>query len=479
MLARSILLSGLALSCFGTDLDRRIDAIVDASATRAATYGFVGVHVVQLSSGKALYHRNDDRLFLPASNMKILTSALALTRLGADYRFTTKVMLEPSGDLAIIGSGDPSISGRAFPYDKDGGSPHSLAAIEDFADQIVKNGITKISGDVIGDDRLYPWAPYAPSWTLDDEVREFGAPVSALSINENTLMLLIQPGARVGDAAKISLAPPLEYFGIDNRITTVGAQVVPAIRISRPHGIRQIELWGSVPAGHATIGETIAIDDPALYAASALYEALTRRGVAIRGGPAARHRAAFEDTEAPTGTVVAYRTSPPLGQLLQVMDKISQNLFAELMLREAGRVERHSGTRESGIEELNALLADTGATKDDARLEDGSGLARNVMVAPRLLTRVLVYMHSIPKYRDDWVALLPVGGEDGTLKRRFANTPGIRAKTGSLARAISLAGYAESKTYGRVAFSIMVNDFAASQTDVRAWVDKIAMTLLE
>jgi D-alanyl-D-alanine carboxypeptidase/D-alanyl-D-alanine-endopeptidase (penicillin-binding protein 4) len=162
-----------------------------------------------------------------------------------------------------------------------------------------------------------------------------------------------------------------------------------------------------------------------------------------------------------------------------VMDKISQNLFAELMLREVGRVTRHSGTRESGIEELAAMLGETGATKDDARLEDGSGLARNVMIAPRLLTRVLVYMHSIPKYREAWLALLPVGGEDGTLKRRFADKPGIRAKTGSLARAISLAGYAESKTYGTVAFSILVNDFAASQSEVRAWVDKIAMSLLE
>ncbi len=472
-----MLIGVFELSCSGTDLEHRIDALVDA--TGAAGKGFAGISVIQISTGKPLYHRNEDRLFLPASNMKILTSALAMTRLGADYRFTTRVMLEPSGDVAIIGSGDPSISGRVFPYDRDLGAPLSLAPIEDLADQIVKSGVKRIAGDIVGDDRLYPWAPYAPSWTLDDEVREFGAPVSALSLNENTLMLLIHPGAHSGDPATISLSPALEYFAIDNRLITVASNASPSVRISRPHGRRQIELWGSVPAGHATIGETIAIDDPALYAATALYDALTRRGISITGGPVARHRAVFEDDSPAAGTMVASRTSPPIGTLLQVMDKISQNLFAELMLREVGRVSRHSGTRESGIEELAAMLGETGAGKDDARLEDGSGLARNVMVAPRLLTRVLVYMHSIPKYRDAWVALLPVGGEDGTLKRRFADKPGIRAKTGSLARAISLAGYAESKTYGTLAFSILVNDFAASQSDVRAWVDKIAMTLLE
>jgi D-alanyl-D-alanine carboxypeptidase/D-alanyl-D-alanine-endopeptidase (penicillin-binding protein 4) len=500
-----------ALVCSATDLEHRIDALAESSAP--AGRGFTGIHVVELSTGKTLYHRNEDRLFLPASNMKLFTSALALLRLGPDHRFTTKLMLEPSGDLALIGSGDPSMSGRVFPYDKDSAAGPGLRAIEDLADQAVKNGILRIDGDVIGDDRLFPWAPYAPSWTQDDALREFGAPASALTLNENTISLLIKPGARSADAVELLLDPALEYYTIDARLITVGPKSEPRIRVSRPSGSRQIELWGSVPAGHEAFRETIAIDDPALYAACALYDALTRRGIAIRGNPVARHRAAFEDEEPAIGTVMGARVSPPMLHLLQVMDKVSQNLFAELMLREVGRVTRRTGTREAGLEEMDALMTEIGATKDESRLEDGSGLSRNTLATPRSFTRLLAYLYG-SKYRDDWLSLLPIGGEDGTLRRRFtnargtrangagigasvggvtanaggikanaggikANAGGILAKTGSLSRALALSGYAESKTHGWLAFSILVNDFSAPQGEVRAWIDKIAMTLLD
>jgi D-alanyl-D-alanine carboxypeptidase/D-alanyl-D-alanine-endopeptidase (penicillin-binding protein 4) len=364
-----------------------------------------------------------------------------------------------------------------------------LRAIEDLADQAVKAGLTRVDGDVVGDDRLYPFAPYPPNWTQDDALREFGAPVSALTLNENTFTLLIRPGAHAGDIAELGLDPAIEYYAIDNRLVTVGTKSEPAIRISRIPGSRQIEVWGSIPAGRETIRETVTVDDPALYAACALYDALTKRGVAISGRPVARHRAVFEDQEQASGRELASRTSPPLLQLLQVMDKVSQNLFAELMLRETGRVTRHRGTREAGVEELSALVAEIGGGKDDARLDDGSGLSRNALVTPRLFTRLLAHMNG-SKYRDEWLSLLPIGGEDGTLRRRFADSKaakgtvsvdpsGIRAKTGSLARALALSGYAESKTQGRLAFSILVNDFAAPQSEVRAWIDKIAMALLE
>lgn len=471
--------------------------------------------MIQLSTGKTLYHRNEDQLFLPASNMKLFTSALALLRLGPDYRFTTQLRLEApgdfarGGDLVLAGAGDPSMSGRVFPYDKGSGLGPGLRAIEELVDQAVKAGLTRVDGDVVGDDRLYPWAPYAPNWTQDDALREFGAPVSALTLNENTITLLIRPGAHAGDIAELELDPAIEYYAIDNRLVTVrgragnpragnqsraaNQEMEPRLRISRLPGSRQIEIWGSIPAGSETIRETLTIDDPALYAAYALYDALTRRGIAITGRPVARHRAVFEDQEQVSGTNLASRTSPPLLQLLQTMDKVSQNLFAELILRETGRFMRHAGTREAGLEELNALIAEMGGGKDDARFDDGSGLSRNALVTPRLFTRLLAHMNG-SKYRDEWLSLLPIGGEDGTLRRRFidskgdskaakgsvpADPTGIRAKTGSLARALTLSGYAESKTQGQLAFSILVNDFAAPQSEVRAWIDKIAMALLE
>ncbi len=151
------------------------------------------------------------------------------------------------------------------------------------------------------------------------------------------------------------------------------------------------------------------------------------------------------------------------------------------MLREVGLTARHQGTREAGLEELEALLAELGAAKSESRLEDGSGLSRNAMVTPKLMTRLLAFMYG-SRFRDDWISLLPAGGEDGTLQHRLcciADGKGIRAKTGSLARALALSGYADSKSRGRLAFSIIANDFSASPAEVRAWIDKIAIALLE
>lgn len=466
------------LAALGADLEHQLDALIEAGVPG---HGIAGISVVDLASGKPVYRRNDDKLLQPASNMKLFTSALALLRLGPDYRFTTQILREPSGDLVLEGGGDPSLSGREFPYRKDAPSHPPLQAIEDLAEQAIANGVHRIDGDVIGDDRLYPWAPYPPNWTQDDALRDYGAPVSALTLNDNIMGLTIRAGANAGDLAQLTLEPALEYFAIDNRIVTVERGGAPKIRMSRAAGSRQLLLWGSIPAGSGILHESVAIDDPALYAACALYDALTRRGVAISGKPVARHRMATDDYVPPSGTVVATRTSPPLTQLLQVMDKVSQNLYAELMLREAGRFMRHTGTREAGAEEMAALLSEIGAPPSESRIDDGSGLSRNAMVTPRELTRLLAYVYGT-RYRDAWISLLPVGGEDGTLAHRLccvSEGRGIRAKTGSLSRALALSGYADSETHGRLAFSILVNDFSAPPSEIRAWIDKIATALLQ
>jgi D-alanyl-D-alanine carboxypeptidase/D-alanyl-D-alanine-endopeptidase (penicillin-binding protein 4) len=476
---RAVLVFLAIFSAPAADLERRLDALVESSAMGARASA--GIHVLDLTTGKVLYHHNEQRLFLPASNMKLFTTALALLRLGPDYRFVTRLVREPSGDLVLVGSGDPSLSGRVFPYRKDTVAGPPLQAIEELADQAVANGVQRVDGDIIGDDRLYPWAPYPPSWTQDDALREYGAPVSALTVADNTFTLSIHAGVRPGDRTSLTLEPALEYYAIDNRIATVAAGGGPKLRISRLPGSRQLLLWGSIPAGHATIRETVPVDDPALYAATALYDALTRRGVQVSGHAAARHRTVADDDVPASEIMVASRTSPPLSDLLQVVNKVSENLHAELILREVGRVTRHTGTREAGLEELSALLSETGARASESRADDGSGLSRNALVTPRAVTRLLAHLYA-SKYRDLWVSLLPVGGEDGTLSNRLccaADGRGIRAKTGTLSRAMALSGYADSKTHGPLAFSILVNNFSTAPAEVRQWIDKMATALLE
>jgi D-alanyl-D-alanine carboxypeptidase/D-alanyl-D-alanine-endopeptidase (penicillin-binding protein 4) len=163
------------------------------------------------------------------------------------------------------------------------------------------------------------------------------------------------------------------------------------------------------------------------------------------------------------------------------MDKVSQNLYAELMLREVARATRRDGAEEAGLAELASFLTAMGAPAGDWRLEDGSGLSRNAMVTPRLMTKLLAHLYA-SKNRELWMSLLPAGGEDGTLERRlccFIGGQGIRAKTGSLARGLALSGYADSKAHGTLAFSILVNNFSAPPAAVRQWIDRIATALLE
>ena len=465
-----VLLALIPLVCGvrAAELPHRIDALIDSNPL--VQRANIGIHVVDLKSARALYARNEGHFFLPASNMKLFTTALALEKLGADHRFVTRLVRDASGDLVLVGSGDPSMNGRAYPYQRDDRGGRALAAIEDLADQAVASGLREVRGDIVGDDRLFSWAPYPPSWTQDDAVHESGAPVSALSVADNIVTITIAPGASAGELARLSLAPPLEYFAIDNRIATVAGGGPPEIHVERSPGSRQILLSGTIPLKSGAVREQAGMDDPGLYAANALLEALTRRGVRVRGRATALHRAGGQDYSPASGEAVAVRTSPPLSQLLQLLDKVSENLHAEMMLRSAG-----------GLEAMNSFLAGLGATPGDSRIDDGSGLSRNDQVTPKLVTRLLAHMYK-SSHRDLWIAMLPVGGEDGTLSRRLCcseEAHSIHAKTGTLARSIALSGYAESKTHGWLAFSILVNNFSASASEVQAWVDRIALSLVE
>jgi serine-type D-Ala-D-Ala carboxypeptidase/endopeptidase (penicillin-binding protein 4) len=468
-----------AVPVSGADLALTLDTLVKASPLEARSN--IGIEVVDLKTGKTLYTHNQSRYFLPASNMKLFTTALALLKLGPNYRFETRVIQEDSGDLALVGSGDPSLSGRTYPYRHGDPGVPPLHAIEELADQAVGGGLTQVRGDIVGDDRLYPWAPYPPSWTQDDMMGENGAPVSALTVTDNLITVTFTPAAKAGELAMLSLAPALEYFAIDNRIVTVAGAGEPRIGLVRVPGSRQLLFEGTIPVGGTSHHALVALDDPALYAACALYDALTRRGVSIAGHPVARHRSVSDPYVYPEGKTFAVRYSPPASELIQMADKVSENLHAELLLREVARIERKTGTRESGIGALETLLYQMGGAAGDARIEDGSGLGRNTLVTPNLVTRLLTYMYR-NESRDTWISMLPVGGVDGTLAGRLccaSEGHAIHAKTGTLNRAVALSGYADSRAHGWLAFSILVNDFGASESEVRAWVDKIASALVE
>jgi serine-type D-Ala-D-Ala carboxypeptidase/endopeptidase (penicillin-binding protein 4) len=471
------------------DLASRLDQIINNAG--ALSHAFVGAQVVELSDGRVLYAHNSERLFVPASNMKLFTTALALTRLGADYRLTTQIGAQVPidaatgtlpGDLQLIGGGDPSLSGREYPYRKSAGAIYSFSAIEDLADQLIARGLKRIDGNVVGDDSRYVWEPQPGGWSSDSATREYGAPVSALILHDNTFALTLGPADRAGDLARITLAPPFENFAIDNRVLTAD-RGERKIEFYRSASGRELHLWGTIGKRDAGFTEELAIGDPALYAAEVLRDALLRRGVAIRGGVAAEHRFPDEASAQPPKleVVLAERHSPRLLDLLQVVDKVSQNLHAEIMLREVAVASGHAGSVETGLEAMDDFLAGIGVTRADHQFTDGSGLSRATLVTPQAFTKLLGYMNQ-SKYREQWFGLLPIGGEDGTLGRRFAEHPeahAIHAKTGTLDHVRALSGYADTPKNGRVAFSFLVNNFDGPGAGVTAVLDQLALALLQ
>ena len=479
-----------------SDLAPRLDRIIDASGPLSRA--FVGMRVVRLSDGRVLYARNSERLFVPASNMKLFTTALALSKLGADYRLTTQIGAQVpidaegtlSGDLELVGGGDPSLSGREYPY-RSHASPtatYSFGPIEALADQlIIKCGLKRIEGNVVGDDTRYVWEPQPGPWSSDSATQEYGAPVSALILNDNTFALTLRPAGRTGDLARITLTPPFENFAIDNHVVT-SERGARKIELYRSASGRELHIWGTLPKGDAGYTQELAIGDPALYAAEVLRDALVRRGVSIDGGAAARHRFPDEKAEAASKleVVLTEHRSPSLIDLLQVVDKVSQNLHAEMFLREAAVAAGHAvsgepGSREAGLATMREFLAEIGISSSEYQFTDGSGLSRDTLVSPAAITQLLIHMNQSP-HRDEWLSLLPIGGEDGTLGSRFAGHPearAIHAKTGTLDHVKALSGYADTTANGRVAFSLVVNNFEEPAPAVTKTMDELVLALLQ
>jgi D-alanyl-D-alanine carboxypeptidase/D-alanyl-D-alanine-endopeptidase (penicillin-binding protein 4) len=484
----------------GADFKSRIDQLISKSPALAGA--FAGLQIVNLNDGQVLYQFNSDRLFVPASNMKLFTSALALARLGPEYRFTTHIEadrpIDGSGvlesDLLFVGGGDPSLSARTYPYqyqpDAPPGAGYSFRAIEELADQLVAHGLKRVEGNIVGDDRRYVWESHPDVWSVGDATFEYGAPVSALIINDNSFALTLRPAERAGGLAQISLAPALEYFAIDNRVRTQ-ASAERKLEFERTEGSRELQIRGVLPTGDPGVSQLLAVDDPALYAAVVLRDVLQRRGVAIHGQAVARHRFSDEMEERSAASakpssvkarvVLAERASPRLAELLQVVDKVSQNLHAEVMLREVGLARTQVGSREAGLAEMQDFLqAEAGVSKDSYMFTDGSGLSRSTLVTPAAITRLLVYMFK-SGYRDVWMSLLPVAGADGTLGRRFQDHPearAIHAKTGTLAHVRAISGYVTAPDRDPLAFSLLINNYNAAASEITPVLDQIVLALL-
>jgi len=483
-----------------------------------------GIDVLDLESGKVLYSLNPDHLFVPASNVKLLTTAAALALAGPDYRFHTTIettgKLESDGrllgDLVIVGRGDDNISGRVLPYQlKTERVSPPTQVLEELAGQIVQKGIKIVDGDLIGDDSFYSAQRYAEGWAYDDLQWIDGAPVSALTFNDNVLFIRIHPGLQVGDKALVTLDPETTYYEVDNRILTSAAGVARKIGLHREPGSTKVVMWGSLPLNDPGLSEAVSIEDPAEFTAQLFRSILEKRGIAITGKTRARHGelAQFFDQPSPpplagqtperccsappdtTATqaqteppviptvkpqVLAEHISLPLLEDVRVTNKTSQNLHAELLLRLIGRLRNGDGSFEGGTAVRRQFLLKAGLKSDEFFLLDGSGLSRRDLITPAAIVQLLIYASRQP-WGAAYEQTLPVAGVDGSLADRFVNTPAgglVHAKTGTLSHTNALSGYGQTRSGHRFVFSIFCNNHNLPPGKVTAAIDSIVVLLV-
>ena len=398
------------------DVRAVIDSLVTQPKFRTAQ---IGVLIVNPSTGDTLYSRNAEKLQIPASNMKLLTGAVALAQLGADYRYRTTYAVRGAradssivGDLVVIGRGDPTVSDRM--------RGDAMQPLRDVADSLLARGIRRITGRILTGGNAFPGPVLGAGWQWDYLDDYYAAPIDELIWNE----------------------------GMDKVSRTV--------------------------SGRDTIVEIVTRDATASYL-RLLHLALTQKGISVGGTPG--------DTTVRADTAglrhLFVTLSPPIVEILAKFEKPSQNQIGEILLRTIGLERTGVGAADSGRVVMARQLRDWGLRDDQFFIHDGSGLSRNNLVSPEALVSLLTTMSRRPDF-GAFYASLPVAGVDGTLEKRMAGTAAagnLRAKTGTLSRVKPLSGYVTTARGDMLVFSIMANNFSTPNDEIIAIQDLIGAML--
>jgi D-alanyl-D-alanine carboxypeptidase/D-alanyl-D-alanine-endopeptidase (penicillin-binding protein 4) len=449
-----------------------IDSMADAPAFANAHWGIL---IVDPERGDTLYSRNAGKLFMPASNMKILTSAVATTRLGMDFRYRTTFAARGSvnggtlsGDLVVIGRGDPSVSDHML--------GDAMIPIRAIADSISRRGIQHITGRIVAGGNAFPDASLGYGWSYDDFEDSYSAPTDELMFNEGFSEIRVKGGAHPGDPVQ-ALVHPAKSFPVVHVSATTGAEVKPDSAGRRANSLRankdsttwEITLTGQIAPGDTATVEVTHHDADAAYLA-ALREALRDRGITIDD--------ATSDTTARLDTL-AMLTSPPLSEIMKALMKPSQNQIAEMFFRTIALQATGIGRADTASAVVGRQIAQWGVAPNEVVIRDGSGLARYDYVSPRSLVRILDAMRRAPTFKQYYDAM-PIAGVDGTIRNRMKGTPAqgnVHAKTGTLAMARSLSGYVTTGNQRMLIFSLLCNNWTTPVKDVERVQDIIATRL--
>jgi len=453
----------------------QVDELLQAPYLQPA---MIGILIENIRTGEVVYSLNAHKLLMPASNMKLFTTAAATALLGPDFRYTTTLYSDGqvvdgtlNGNLFVRGSGDPTISGR---YN----NGLTTAIFENWADSLKTRGIRKINGAIIGDDNIFDDDRYGYSWALDDHAYYYAAEINGLSFNDNCIDLRMSPGHQVGQPATIRLFPQTDYVRITNELITVSSDSMTNIDFSRTPGTNEIRIFGTIKAGSDTIVDWATVSNPTLFFLTVFKETLNRRGIEVK---------AIADIDDTPIQRVDYQSmqrlagwqSVPLSRIIFTLNKESQNSFAEHLQKTLGAVKTGRGDWKNGIQTEKNWLESIGIPKDQIFIVDGSGLSRHNLVTPFQIVRVLKAIAVHPKF-EMFFQSLPVGGVDGTLKNRFRGSAvagHVYAKTGYVGRVRTLSGYLDAQNGRRYVFSIMLNHYPVATSTINQLQDDILQRL--
>ncbi len=467
------------------DLPRLIDRRLDAPPFDRQLWGVA----VLDESGRLLYGRNADRLFVPASTLKLVVSAVAAMLLPPEWTVNTSLYATGPvtagalrGDLVLYGRGDPTMSRRCYGVDTTRAGAcelDPLAPLRGFAEALKARGVRTVTGDLVGDGSWFEPTLVYHGWENYDLNWWYAAPVSGLGVNDNAVDIAWSAGSTVGGPPQVALWPPWAGVTFENRAVTVAGDSATTIDFFREPGTLHLWAQGQVAQTAAGATEHFAFPDPNLYSARALRAALADAGISVQGAT----RSTTDSTE-----LAASRREPPLAEvtsrplrewIFPVLNS-SQNWFAEMLLKQLGRRFGRSGSWSEGLAVERRVLIDS-ARVDSTQfaLADGSGLAATNLISPLALTRLLQYARRHPRF-GTLAAALPRSGSRGSLKMRFVGTPAegrVVAKSGSIARVNALSGYLELEDGRAITFAVMANHHMLPNRAIVAQIDSVVVDL--